>query len=159
MKLHLTTADTDCPVEQAANVAMVVMLREQLQEQGIEVESGHYNNADMAIMIASRLHGTGFEAYHQVTSDWDCYKASYQLAAEMQKQVQRYQRVYKREAKAGVVGRGCIPSSAQWLKEIPVPAAVCEYYLNSNLDVETMLPILKTQVKAYLRAIEEWYKQ
>ncbi len=153
MKIHLTTADTDCPVEQAANVAMVVMLREQLQEQGIKVESGHYNNADLAIMIASRLHGTGFEAYHQVTSDWDCYKASYQLASEMQKQVQRYQRVYKREAKAGVVSCGCTSSSAQWLKEIPVPAVVSEYYLNSKLDVESMLPLLRTQVKAYCEVL------
>ncbi len=156
VKVYLTTEHTACETERQANEMMLMLLREKSGQHNI-VMVDDMAEADIAIMIASRLYGTGFEAYHQVTDDWDRYMASYRLASELQKQVQRYQLVYKRKPKAGVVGAFDlrtpeIDNPAQWLKRMPIPAVVCEYYLNGTLDRAK----LQAQVSAYGKAIEEF---
>ncbi len=154
MRIYLTIEDANCPTERQANETMLMLLREKSGQHNIVIVDD-MAEADIAIMIASRLYGTGFEAYHQVTNEWDRYMASYRLASELQKQVQRYQLVYKRKPKAGVVGCGCphppeIDSPAQWLKSMPIPAVVCEYYLNGKINKAK----LQAQASAYVKAIE-----
>ncbi len=140
MKIYLTQEPTDCPTEHSANEMMYLLLREYAEQQGIMVVNDAAN-ADVAIMLASRLHGKGFEAYHQVVPDWDRYMTSYRLACEIQTQVQRYQNLYVRKPKAGY--------TKPWLQTMPIPAVVCEQYLNGTLD-ETKL---RAQARAYYSAI------
>ncbi len=140
MKLYLTTEHTFCEIEHSANERMLQLLREYAEQQGIPVVDD-VNNADVAIMIASRLQGKGFEVYHQVVPDWAVYTASYKLAAEMQTQVQRYQNLYVRKPKAGY--------TKPWLQTMPIPAVVCEQYLNGTLDENR----LRAQAKAYCAGI------
>ncbi len=141
MKIYLTTEHTVCEAERQANEMMLMLLRGKSGQRNILVVDD-MAEADMAMMIASRLYGTGFEAYHQVTNDWDKYMASYRLASEMQTQVQRYQLVYKRKPKAGY--------GISWLQQCTVPAVVCEYYLNGKIDKVK----LQAQASAYVKAIE-----
>ncbi len=140
MKIYLTTEHTFCEIEHSANERMLQLLREYAEQQGVPVVND-VSNADVAILLASRLQGQGFEAYHQVVPDWDVYTASYKLAAEMQTQVQRYQNLYVRKPKAGY--------TKPWLQTMPIPAVVCEYYLNGTLDERK----LRAQVRAYMEAI------
>ncbi len=141
MRLYLITEHTVCEIEHSANEMMLQLLREYTEQQGIMVVNDAAN-ADVAIMLASRLHGKGFEAYHQVVPDWDRYMTSYRLACQMQAQVQRYQNLYVRKPKAGY--------TKPWLQTMPIPAVVCEQYLNGILN-ETKL---RAQVRAYVEAIK-----
>ncbi len=139
--MYLTTEHTACETERQANETMLMLLREKSGQHNIVIVD-NIAEADMAMMIAGRLYGTGFEAYHQVTNDWDRYMASYRLASDMQTQVQRYQLVYKRKPKSG--------HRISWLQQCTVPAVVCEYYLNGKIDKAK----LQAQASAYVKAIE-----
>lgn len=155
-------------VESHCNLMVALTLESELKRHGMQVCLSRYGDEpdklaeeiaecnayspDFAIEIHTNAGGgSGFEVYHQVTSDWSKYRLSYRMAQKLQAEVQKYQQVTPRDLKAG--------ADFAWLKQVQAPAVLCENFFvdGPKASVFAKQDALKALAKAYARAILGYY--
>ena len=124
-------------VESHCNLMVALALEQELKRHGLMVLLSRYGDEpdklaeeiaecnaykpDFAMEIHTNAGGgSGFEVFHQVTTDWAHYRLSIRMAQLLQREVQKYQKVKPREIKAG--------ANFAWLNQVQAPAVLCENF-------------------------------
>ena len=155
-------------VESHCNLIVALSLEQELKRHGVQVQLSRYGDEpdkladkiaecnaykpDFAIEIHTNAGGgSGFEVYHQVTSDWARYRLSVRMAQKLQHEVQKYQKVKPRDIRAG--------ASYAWLNQVQAPAVLCENFFvdGPNAKAYAQQDALKALAKAYARAVLAYF--
>ena len=155
-------------VESHCNLMVALALEQELKRHGLMVLLSRYGDEpdklaeeiaecnaykpDFAMEIHTNAGGgSGFEVFHQVTTDWAHYRLSIRMAQLLQREVQKYQKVKPREIKAG--------ANFAWLNQVQAPAVLCENFFvdGPNAKAYARQDALKALAKAYARAVLEYF--